>query len=174
MGRELEPIDQVPCGNICAIGGLENIILKSATLSSTVYCPSFSDLYLQTTPIVRVSIEPKNPTKMKDLIKGLKLLNQSDPCVEIFVQQNGEHILCTAGEVHLQRCIEDLVQRFAKCEVNVSAPIVPFKETLIAPPKFDLVKEKSNPPKHRHNNLNTTRKKKKKKKKLFFKIKISP
>jgi ribosome assembly protein 1 len=50
---------------------------------------------------------------MKELIMGLKLLNQSDPCVEIMVQENGEHILCTAGEVHLQRCIDDLTQRLA-------------------------------------------------------------
>lgn len=49
---------------------------------------------------------------MKELTKGLRLLNQSDPCVEIYVQENGETILCTAGEVHLQRCIDDLVQRF--------------------------------------------------------------
>lgn len=142
MGRDLEPIEEVPCGNIVAIGGLENLILKSATLSTTLFCPSFISLYLQTAPIVRVSIEPKNPSKIKDLLRGLKLLNQSDPCVEIYVQSNGEHILCTAGEVHLQRCIEDLVERFAKCEVNVSEPIVPFKETIIQPPKIDWAKEK--------------------------------
>jgi ribosome assembly protein 1 len=79
---------------------------------------------------------------MKDLLKGLKLLNQSDPCVEILVQENGEHILCTAGEVHLQRCIEDLVKRFALVEVNTSPPIIPFKETIIREPEFDLVKER--------------------------------
>ena len=48
---------------------------------------------------------------MNDLVKGLKFLNQSYPCVKMMVQENGEHMLCTAGEVHLQRCIEDLVQR---------------------------------------------------------------
>ena len=68
---------------------------------------------------------------MKELIKGLKLLNQSDPCVEIYVQENGEHILCTAGEVHLQRCIDDLEQRFAMIPVNVSPPIIPFRETIV-------------------------------------------
>jgi ribosome assembly protein 1 len=131
MGRELEPVDQVPCGNIVAIGGLENLILKSATLSSTLYCPSFTDMYMQTTPIVRVAIEPKNPSKIKELVKGLKLLNQADLCVEILVQENGEHILCTAGEVHLQRCVDDLVNLFAKVEVNVSQPIIAFKETIV-------------------------------------------
>ncbi|RNA25199.1 elongation factor Tu GTP-binding domain-containing 1 [Brachionus plicatilis] len=142
MGRELEPIEEVPCGNIVAIGGLENIVLKSATLSTTLFCPSFISLYMQTAPIVRVSIEPKNPSKIKDLLRGLKLLNQADPCVEIYVQPNGEHVLCTAGEVHLQRCVEDLVERYAKCEVNVSEPIVPFKETIVQPPQIDLANEK--------------------------------
>ena len=61
MGRELEPISQVPCGNIVAIGGLENLILKSATLSSTLFCPAFTSMHLQASPIVRVAIEPKNP-----------------------------------------------------------------------------------------------------------------
>ena len=111
MGRELEAIDQVPAGNILAIGGLKNIVLKTATLSTSLYCPSFTDMYLQTQPIVRVAIESKQPSQMKEFIEGLKLLNQADPCVEIRLQENGEHILCTAGEVHLQRCIEDLTKQ---------------------------------------------------------------
>ena len=67
MGRELELIEEVPCGNIVAIGGLENLILKSATLSSTLYCPSFTSMYMQTSPIVRVAIEPKNPGKFQSV-----------------------------------------------------------------------------------------------------------
>lgn len=142
MGRELELIDQVPCGNIVAIGGLDGLVQKSATLTSNLFCPSFTGMFMQTSPIVRVAVEPKNPTKMKELIQGLRLLNQSDPCVEIMVQENGEHILCTAGEVHLQRCLDDLEKRFAMIEINVSEPIIPFKETIVNPPEFDNVNEK--------------------------------
>ena len=46
------------------------------------------------------------------LVEGLRLLNQADPCVEVYVQEKGEHILVTAGEVHLQKCLDDLRQRF--------------------------------------------------------------
>ena len=46
-----------------------------------------------------------------------------------------------AGEVHLQRCIDDLKQRFACIELNVSAPIVPFRETIVPPPTVDRVNE---------------------------------
>lgn len=49
---------------------------------------------------------------MEQLAKGLKLLYQADPCVEVYVQETGEHVLVTAGEVHLQRCLNDLTKTF--------------------------------------------------------------
>ena len=39
---------------------------------------------------------------MPKLIKGLKLLGQSDPCVQTFQQKTGEHVLLGAGELHLE------------------------------------------------------------------------
>ena len=44
----------------------------------------------------------------------MKLLNQSDPCVETTVLDTGELVLCTSGEVHLDRCIEDLKTRYLR------------------------------------------------------------
>ncbi|CAJ0929744.1 unnamed protein product [Ranitomeya imitator] len=81
------------------------------------------------------------PGEMPQLVKGMKLLNQADPCVEVLIQETGEHVLITAGEVHLQRCLDDLRERFAKIEVSASAPIIPFRETIIRPPKVDMVNE---------------------------------
>lgn len=48
---------------------------------------------------------------MQKLVEGLRLLNQADPCVHVLVQETGEHVIITAGEVHLQRCLDDLKQR---------------------------------------------------------------
>uniref|UniRef100_A0A182QG62 Putative rRNA methyltransferase n=1 Tax=Anopheles farauti TaxID=69004 RepID=A0A182QG62_9DIPT len=131
MGRQLEPVDSVPAGNIVGIGGLQNVVLKTATLSNTRYCPPFVDLPLIATPILRVAVEPKDIQKMPQLVRGLKLLNQADACVEVRVQESGEHVLLTLGEVHLERCIKDLQETYAKIELNVSKPIVPFKETIV-------------------------------------------
>lgn len=47
-------------------------------------------------------MEPVYPADMPKLIKGLKLLAQSDPCVETFQQKTGEHVLLGAGELHLE------------------------------------------------------------------------
>ncbi|XP_077988979.1 elongation factor-like GTPase 1 [Glandiceps talaboti] len=141
MGKELENMDEIPAGNILGIAGLEDHVLKSATASSTVSCPAFTELTFEAAAIVRVAVEPKHPADMPSLVKGLKLLNQADPSVETLIQETGEHVVIAAGEVHLERCLDDLRDRFAKIEISVSAPIVPFRETIIPPPKIDMVNE---------------------------------
>ncbi|UJR28421.1 hypothetical protein I4U23_009661 [Adineta vaga] len=141
MGREFTVLDQVPAGNIVAIGQLDSLVLKSATLSTDIFCPSFTGLHFEVSPIVRVAIETKNPSQMKQLRHGMKLLNQADPLVECTLKDTGEYILSTAGEVHLQRCIDDLTKIYARIEINVSAPIIPFRETIIPPPKVDFLNE---------------------------------
>lgn len=141
MGRELDLLEEVPAGNVLGIGGLEEHVLKSATLSTELACPAFSDLQLMAVPILRVAVEPKKHSDLPALVKGLKLLNQADACVQVIVQETGEHVLITAGEVHLERCVDDLRERYAKVDVNVSEPIVPFRETVVPPPTVDMVNE---------------------------------
>lgn len=141
MGRDLELIDDVPAGNIVGIGGLDKGVLKTATLSTNIYCPSFTELTLMATPILRVAVEPFNHLEMSQLVKGLKLLNQADACVQVLIQESGEHVLLTLGEVHLERCIADLEERYAKIKLHVSKPIVPFRETIVQRGTMDMVNE---------------------------------
>ncbi|XP_007542396.1 elongation factor-like GTPase 1 isoform X1 [Poecilia formosa] len=141
MGRELEELEEIPAGNVMGIGGLEDCVLKTATLSASPACSPFTPLYFEAAPIVRVAVEPKHPSEMPKLVSGMRLLNQADPCAEVLIQETGEHVLVTAGEVHLQRCLDDLRERFAKIEISVSKPIIPFRETVVRPPKVDMVNE---------------------------------
>ncbi|XP_062295656.1 elongation factor-like GTPase 1 [Scomber scombrus] len=141
MGRELDELEEVPAGNVLGIGGLGECVLKSATLSTSPACPPFTPLNFEATPIVRVAVEPKHPSEMPKLVRGMRLLNQADPCAEVMIQETGEHVLVTAGEVHLQRCLDDLRERFAKIEITASKPIIPFRETVVRPPKLDMVNE---------------------------------
>lgn len=141
MGKELESINEVPAGNVFGIGGLEEHVLKTATLSTTIACPSFTELTSFAVPILRVALEPKHPNDLTKLINGLKLLNQADACAIVHIQETGEIVLDTAGEVHLERCLEDLKLRYAKVDINVSEPIVSFRETIVPPPKLDMVNE---------------------------------
>lgn len=83
--------------------------------------------------------------EMPKLVEGLRLLNQADSCVETLVQETGEHVILTAGELHLERCLRDLRERFAKIEIQASPPIVPFRETAVQVPDMPPPKTKDAP-----------------------------
>ncbi|KAJ4481902.1 translation elongation factor 2 [Lentinula aciculospora] len=82
-------------------------------------------------PIVRLSLLPAHPGDLPALLRGLRILEQADPCVETFQMDGGEWVIGGAGELHLERCLKDLRERFAKVEIHSSKPIVPFRETAV-------------------------------------------
>ncbi|KAG6090117.1 hypothetical protein E4U15_000107 [Claviceps sp. LM218 group G6] len=132
MGRNLESLDSVPAGVVFGIGGLEGKILKSGTLCSKLDgAINLAGVSMVGKPIVRVALEPVNPGDLDKMIHGLELLVQSDPCAEYEQFGSGEHVLLTAGELHLERCLTDLKERFAKCDIQAGAPIVPYRETIV-------------------------------------------
>ena len=141
MGRSVEEVDCACAGNVVGIAGLDGTVLKSATLSSTLACPSFRQMRFAAVPIVEVAVDPYYPQDMHKLGVGMKLLNQADPCVKVTLSETGEHILSAAGEVHLQRCLDDLINVYAKIQLSVSPPMIPFRETIIIPPKVDVLNE---------------------------------
>uniref|UniRef100_A0A093VFE7 Ribosome assembly protein 1 n=1 Tax=Talaromyces marneffei PM1 TaxID=1077442 RepID=A0A093VFE7_TALMA len=141
MGRSLEPLKSVPAGVVFGVEGLAGHILKTGTLCSQLEGSiNLASVSMSSPPIVRVALEPANPADLNKMINGLKLLEQSDPCAQYEVLPNGEHVILTAGELHLERCLKDLRERFAKCEIQAGEMIVPFRESIvstseIAPPK---------------------------------------
>jgi ribosome assembly protein 1 len=46
------------------------------------------------------------------MVRGLKLLSQADPFVEVFQQQTGEWVIVVAGELHLEVLITSLSLEF--------------------------------------------------------------
>ena len=133
MGRSLESLNSVPAGSIVGIAGLEGAILKSGTLCSQLEgAPNLSSSSAISTnaPIVRVAVEPAWPADLDKMVKGLRLLEQADPAVLYEQLESGEHVILTAGELHLERCLKDLRERFAKCDVQAGEVIVPYRESI--------------------------------------------
>jgi ribosome assembly protein 1 len=132
MGRGLEALTSVPAGVVFGIGGLEGHILKSGTICSQLEgSVNLAGVNMGAQPIVRVALEPVNPGDLDKMIKGLHLLVQSDPCAEYEQFESGEHVLLTAGELHLERCLTDLRERFARCDIQAGEPIVPYRESIV-------------------------------------------
>ncbi|CAG7947064.1 unnamed protein product [Penicillium nalgiovense] len=137
MGRALEPLRSVPAGVVFGIGGLAGHVLKTGTLCSRLDGSiNLAGVSLSMPPIVRVALEPVNPADLGKMVTGLRLLEQSDPCAQYEVLPSGEHVILTAGELHLERCVTDLKERFARCEIQTGEAIVPYRETIVHGPEM--------------------------------------
>jgi ribosome assembly protein 1 len=134
MGRSLETLNSVPAGNVVGIAGLQGAILKSGTICSRIEgAPNLSSTRFISTnaPIVRVALEPVFPGDLDKMIRGLRLLEQADPAVSYEQLESGEHVILTAGELHLERCLKDLRERFARCDIQAGEAIVPYRESIV-------------------------------------------
>lgn len=107
-------------------------MLKTGTISTTPLCPNFTKSKVISLGLVKVAIESENLSDMERLKEGLAKLDRADPSVNFYINNQGEYILSTCGEVHLERCIKDLTDDFAKgIKLHVSDPIITFKETIV-------------------------------------------
>jgi small GTP-binding protein len=136
MGRELEPVDIVYAGNVFGVsgGGLDSLVFKTGTLSSTLETPPLNRVADKTTIplLLKVAINPVDISDLPALQHGLKTLTQADPVAETYVQPNGEQVLAVAGELHLEISLKDLSERFTNnLRFTVSEPLVPFRETFV-------------------------------------------
>lgn len=115
LGPSIFPADSVPAGNIVGIIGLEDYVLKTATLSTSWACPPLRAITFQSKPMVKVAIEPISHRDLKKLELGLQNLYHFDPVVEIAVDEaTGQHLMVCLGELHLEQCVQALKDKFAK------------------------------------------------------------
>jgi len=130
MGRYVEPIEDCPCGNTIALVGIDQYLLKSGTISTSENAHNLRVMKFSVSPVVRVAVEPKNPSELPKLVEGLKRLSKSDPCVKCYIEESGEHIVAGAGELHLEICLKDLQEEFTGIELITTDPVVSFRETV--------------------------------------------
>lgn len=57
MGSTLENVDEIPAGNIFGVGGLDEILIKTGTLTTDPECPNFLGMKLISQGLVKVCIE---------------------------------------------------------------------------------------------------------------------
>merc|ERR1719356_344782 len=130
MGRYIEAIEDVPCGNICGLVGVDQFLVKTGTITTFKDAHNMKVMKFSVSPVVRVAVEPKNPSELPKLVEGLKRLAKSDPMVQCIIEESGEHIIADAGELHLEICLKDLEEDHAQIELKKSDPVVSYRETV--------------------------------------------
>lgn len=85
MGRYVEPIEDVPCGNIVGLVGVDQFLVKTGTITTFEHAHNMRVMKFSVSPVVRVAVEAKNPADLPKLVEGLKRLAKSDPMVQVNV-----------------------------------------------------------------------------------------
>ena len=106
MGRDIEPIMDCPAGNIVGLVGVDRFLLKSGTITTSETAHNMKIMKFSVSPVVRVAVEVKTSADLPKLVEGLKRLSKSDPCVQTWISESGEHIVAAAGELHLEICLK--------------------------------------------------------------------
>merc|ERR1712112_603910 len=130
MGGRVEAIEDVPAGNICGLVGVDQFLVKTGTITTTKEAHNMKVMKFSVSPVVRVAVEPKNPSDLPKLVEGLKRLSKSDPMVQCLIEESGEHIIAGAGELHLEICLKDLEEDHAQIPLKKSDPVVSYRETV--------------------------------------------
>jgi elongation factor 2 len=129
MGRKAEDVIDVPCGNTCALVGVDQHIVKQGTISDSSQACTIRSMKYSVSPVVRIAVAPKNPADLPKLVDGLKKMAKSDPLVQVFSTET-ENVIAGCGELHLEICLKDLVDEYSHIEIIKSDPVVPYKETV--------------------------------------------
>ncbi|EDN96415.1 elongation factor 2 [Sclerotinia sclerotiorum 1980 UF-70] len=149
MGGKVDPIDDVPAGNILGLVGIDQFLLKSGTLTTSDTAHNLKVMKFSVSPVVQRSVEVKNAQDLPKLVEGLKRLSKSDPCVLTFISESGEHVVAGAGELHLEICLKDLEEDHAGVPLRISDPVVPYRETVTGKSSMTALSKSPN----KHNRL---------------------
>lgn len=128
--------DGVGAGNVVLLGGIDNSIVKTATVTSVLKSDEeelyiFSPIKHMTQSVLKIAVEPIQPSELPKMLDGLRKVNKTFPLVETRVEESGEHVIMGTGELYLDCVMHDLRKMFAEIEIKVSDPVVRFCETVV-------------------------------------------
>jgi U5 small nuclear ribonucleoprotein component len=129
------PTDGVPAGNWVLLGGVDNSIVKTATVIAKKFDDDedpyiFKPLTHFTESVLKVAVEPINPSELPKMLDGIRKINKSYPLITTKVEESGEHIILGTGELYMDCVLHDLRRLYADMEIRVSDPVVRFCETV--------------------------------------------
>jgi len=120
-------------GNLLLFEGIDPSIMKTATIvdakNDTAFI--FKPLVFNTNSVVKVAVEPINPSELPKMLEGLRKINKSYPLAITKVEESGEHIILGTGELYLDCILHDLRRMYSEIEIKVADPVVTFCETVV-------------------------------------------
>jgi elongation factor 2 len=148
-----DPVSIAYPGDIVGLIGVDAHLNKSGTVTTSDVAHSMRVLRLTVAPVVRVAIEAVRPSELPKLVDAMRRLAKADPLLRCPPPQenNGQNLICAAGELHLEVSLKKLETFSAGIQVRVGRPTVEYCETVLG--DSEPVWAKSS---NKHNRLSIT------------------
>ncbi|XP_075894731.1 116 kDa U5 small nuclear ribonucleoprotein component [Nelusetta ayraudi] len=127
-------VNRVPAGNWVLIEGCDQPIVKTATITEprgNEEAQIFRPLKFNTSSVIKIAVEPVNPSELPKMLDGLRKVNKSYPSLTTKVEESGEHIILGTGELYLDCVMHDLRKMYSEIDIKVADPVVTFCETVV-------------------------------------------
>lgn len=140
-------VRSIPAGNWALIEGVDQPIVKTATIIDFDYHEElfiFRPLKFDTKSVIKVAVEPVNPSELPKMLDGFRKCNKSYPLLQTKVEASGEHVIIGTGELYLDCVMHDLRHMYSEIEIRISDPGVCFSETVVGVSSERCVSESPN------------------------------
>ena len=135
-GKSSISVQEVPCGNYVGIANIDQFLLKYGTITDNdkAYCiKNMKNMKSSVSPVVKIGVFPRSPAELPKMLDGLKKLAKSEPFAQINIEETGQSIIAGIGELHLEICLQDLREFYAKdIEIIQTEPAIVYRETVTA------------------------------------------
>jgi elongation factor 2 len=142
MGRYIEPIEDVPSGNIAGLVGVDQYLVKGGTITTFKDAHNLRVMKFSVSPVVRIAVEPKNAGDLPKLVTSIGsriwinlILAGRGFETSREIRPDGAMHLRGVRRAHRGRCrriaLGDLPQGSRRRSRMYSDPVVSYRETVI-------------------------------------------
>ena len=133
-----EDIEAARAGDIVALFGVHCV---SGDTFSSGEAISMTSMYVPE-PVISLSVKPTDQRAQDNMGKALGRFVREDPTFRSWVDhESAETVIAGMGELHLEVYIERMRREY-RCEVEVGAPCVAYRECISRRAEFDYVHKK--------------------------------
>lgn len=136
---EMEDVDEVGAGEICALFGVE--CSSGDTFTDGTVGLSMTPMHVPD-PVISLSIKPTSKEHTGNFSKALARFQKEDPTFRVHIDaESGETIISGMGELHLEIYVERMRREY-NCPCVTGKPQVAFRETIQCRSEFNYTHKK--------------------------------
>lgn len=127
-------VNRVPAGCWVLMEGIDQPVVKTCTITDLAGDEElyiFRPLKFNTQSVIKIAVEPVNPSELPKMLDGLRKVNKSYPLLNTRVEESGEHVILGTGELFLDCVMHDLRKLYSEIDIKVADPVVSFCETVV-------------------------------------------